>query len=289
MIEYEIVNVTLNCEIECNLINKNFAKKLKFLSLDDAHVNVVFIDKSSMKTQNVYFSRFNVTNRQNHDWFFEEFFLKIDIDNDMTLNISWFQLINCYIDWIEKNFAWRLNFEQIIYITKLKQTFSKRFHTTFQIINQRSILFIRKKNDSLRLCVNYKKLNVIIIKNKYFLSFIDESLDRLNCVKRFKSLNLTIAYHKMRIKRDNEWKIAFRTRYDHFEYQILSFEFTNASTIFQNFINRILAIKLNLNVIVYLNDIVIYFEDLDTHVDDVKWVLNKLKENNLYLFFDKCK
>ena len=88
VIEYEIVNVTLNCEVECNLINKSFAKKLTFLFLDDAHVNVVFIDKSSMKTQNVYFSHLNVTNRKSHDRFFEKFFLRIDIDNHMTLNMS---------------------------------------------------------------------------------------------------------------------------------------------------------------------------------------------------------
>ena len=62
VIEYEIVNVTLNCEVECNLISKSFARKLALLFLDDAYVNVVSIDKSSMKTQDVYFSRFNVTN-----------------------------------------------------------------------------------------------------------------------------------------------------------------------------------------------------------------------------------
>ena len=63
VIEYEIVNVTLNCEVECNLISKSFARKLALFFLDDAHVNVVFIDKSSIETQNVYFSHFNVTNR----------------------------------------------------------------------------------------------------------------------------------------------------------------------------------------------------------------------------------
>ena len=86
----------------------------------------------------------------------------------------------------------------------LDEHFQNDFIRLFKSSIDVSILFIRKKNDSLRLCVNYKKLNVMIIKNKYSLSFIDESLDRLNCVKRFTNLNLTIAYHKMRIKRDDE-------------------------------------------------------------------------------------
>ena len=93
----------------------------------------------------------------------------------------------------------------------------------------------------------------------------------------------------MRIKKSDEWKTIFRTRYDHFEYQILLFEFINVSIIFQNFINRILTIKLNVNMIIYLNDIVIYFENLTTHVNDVKWVLNKLKKHKLYVSLNKCK
>ena len=144
-----------------------------------------------------------------------------------------------------------------------------------------SILFVRKKNDNLRLCVNYRDLNALTIKNRYSLSFIDESLNRFNRVKRFTSLNLTTIYHKMHIKKSDEWKTIFRTRYDHFEYQILSFELINVSIIFQDFINRILTIKLNVNVIVYLNDIVIYFEDSTTHLNDVKWMLNKLKKHKL--------
>ena len=171
------------------------------------------------------------------------------------------------------------------YINKhLVNDFIRSFKSSIDV----SILFVRKKNDNLRLCVNYRDLNALIVKNRYSLSLIDESLNRFNRVKRFTNLNLTIVYHRMRIKKSDEWKTIFRTRYDHFEYQILSFELINVSIIFQDFINCILTIKLNVNVIIYLNDIVIYFENSTTYLNDVKWMLNKLKEHKLYFSLNIC-
>ena len=98
-----------------------------------------------------------------------------------------------------------------------------------------------KKNESLRLCVNYRNLNDVIIKNKYSLSLIDENLNRLNRIKIYTQLNFIVVYHRMRIKKNDEWKIVFKIRYDLFEYQILFFELINASTFFQIYINRILT------------------------------------------------
>ena len=80
------------------------------------------------------------------------------------------------------------------------------------------ILFVFKKDEKFRLCVNYKNLNAIIIKNRHLLSLITKILNRLNDFKRFIKLNLKNVYHKIRIKRDDEWKTTFRTRYEHFEY-----------------------------------------------------------------------
>ena len=90
------------------------------------------------------------------------------------------------------------------------------------------ILFDKKPDGSLRLCVNYRGLNKITIKNRYPLPLIGESLDRLGRAKRFIQLDLTSAYHRMRIKEDDEWKTAFQTRYGHFEYQVMPFSLTNA-------------------------------------------------------------
>ena len=94
------------------------------------------------------------------------------------------------------------------------------------------ILFDRKSDGSLRLCVDYRGLNNLTIKNRYPLPLIGESLDRLGRAKRFTQLDLTSAYHRMRIREGDEWKTAFRTRYGHFEYQVMLFGLTNAPASF---------------------------------------------------------
>ena len=95
-----------------------------------------------------------------------------------------------------------------------------------------SILFDRKSDGFLRLCVDYRGLNNLTIKNRYPLPLIGESLDRLGRAKRFTQLDLTSAYHRMRIREGDEWKTAFRTRYGHFEYQVMPFGLTNAPASF---------------------------------------------------------
>ena len=137
-----------------------------------------------------------------------------------------------------------------------------------------SILFDRKSNDFFQLCVDYQGLNNLTIKNQYPLPLIGESLDRLGRAKRFTQLDLTSAYHRMRIREGDEWKTAFRTRYGHFEYQVMPFGLTNAPVSFQRYINKIFAEKLDIFVIVYLDDILIYTkDDGDSHVTDIQWVL----------------
>ena len=152
------------------------------------------------------------------------------------------------------------------------------------------ILFDRKSDGFLRLCVDYQGLNNLTIKNRYLLPLIGESLDRLGRAKRFTQLDLTSAYHRMRIREGDEWKTAFRTRYGHFEYQVMPFGLTNAPASFQGYINKILAEKLDIFVIVYLDDILIYTEDDgDGHVAAVRWVLEQLRKFSLYANLKKCR
>ncbi len=132
------------------------------------------------------------------------------------------------------------------------------------------ILFDKKPDGSLRLCVDYRGLNNLIIKNRYPLSLVEESLDRIEWAWRFTQLDLTNAYHQMRIREGDKWKTAFKTRYGHFEYQVMPFGLTNASATFQGYINKILAEKLDVFVIVYLNNILIYTENkCEEHVQAV--------------------
>ena len=152
------------------------------------------------------------------------------------------------------------------------------------------ILFDKKPDGSLRLCVDYRGLNNLTIKNRYPLPLIGESLDRLGQAKRFIQLDLTSAYYRMRIKEGDEWKTAFQTRYGHFEYQVIPFGWFNAPASFQGYINKIMAEKLDIFIIVYLDDILIYTEDQGQgHVEVVQWVLNILKKNSLFAILKKCR
>ncbi len=122
------------------------------------------------------------------------------------------------------------------------------------------IIFDKKPDGSLRLCVDYQSLNNLTIKNQYPLPLVGESLDRLGRARRFTQLDLTNAYYQIRIREGDKWKMAFRTRYGHFEYQVMPFGLTNAPITFQDYINKILTEKLDVFVIVYLDDILICIE-----------------------------
>ena len=150
------------------------------------------------------------------------------------------------------------------------------------------ILFAKKPDGSLRLCVDYRGLNNLTIKNWYPLPLVGESLDRLGRARRFTKIDLTWAYHRVRIKERDEWKTAFQTRYGHYEYQVLPFGLSNAPATFQAYINTILAKNLDVFVIVYLDDILIYSENVKDHVEHVRWVLERLREHSLFANLKKC-
>ena len=138
------------------------------------------------------------------------------------------------------------------------------------------ILFDRKSDGFFRLYINYQGPNNLTIKNRYRLLLIRQSLDRLGRARRFIQLNFTGAYHQMKIRKRDKWKTVFRTWYGHFKYQVMLFGLMNAPASFQRYINKILAEKLNIFVIVYLDDILIYIDDdKDGHVAAIRWVLEK--------------
>ena len=152
-----------------------------------------------------------------------------------------------------------------------------------------SILFTSKKDDELKFCVNYKNLNVVIIKNKMSLSLIDETLNRLMKVVYFIKLNFKNAYYRIKIKIKNEWKTIFRTRYELFEYVVMSFELINASTIFQSLMNKILIELINKFCVLFLNDIFIYFHIKKKYWRQVKTILKRLRKFNFFVNLIKCK
>ena len=138
------------------------------------------------------------------------------------------------------------------------------------------ILFISKKDEELQLCVDYQRLNQVIIKNRHLLPLISETLNRLSEAKYFIKLNLKNAYHWIHIKKGDEWKTVFHTHYSHFEYMIMLFELVNAPATFQAYINWVLAGLIDIFCVIYLNNILIYSETLKQHHKHVKKVLERL-------------
>ena len=151
-----------------------------------------------------------------------------------------------------------------------------------------SILFAPKKNDKLRLCVDYRQLNNITIKNRYTLPLIFEFQNRIEEVKIFTLLDLKEIYHHIRMKKGEEWKTAFRIKYEHYEYTIMSFELTNASANLQSLMNDTFKEFLNEFVIIYLNDILIYSRNEEQHHKHVEKVLKKIQKIGFLVKSKKC-
>ena len=170
----------------------------------------------------------------------------------------------------------------------LNKNLKKEFIRKSQSSTKYSILFVLKKDETLRLCVDYRKLNEITIKNRYPLPNINELQNRLSRAIYFIKLDLRKAYNLIRMKTKEKWKTIFRIRYEHYEYTIMSFELTNASTTCQEMINDALREHLNVFVIAYLDDILIYFKTLKEHKQHVKTMLQCLRQRQLLLKLEKC-
>ena len=150
------------------------------------------------------------------------------------------------------------------------------------------ILFVPKKDGKLRLCVDYRGLNAVTIKNRTPLPLIGETLERLGRAKVFTKLDLKDAYHRIRIRKGDEWKTAFRTRYGHFEYLVMPFGLSNAPATFKAYINQALIGLVDVTCVVYLDDILIYSEKKEDHDNHVKEVLERLRQHRLYINLKKC-
>jgi hypothetical protein len=150
------------------------------------------------------------------------------------------------------------------------------------------VLFVRKADGSLRLCVDYRRLNRLTRKDKYPLPLISGTLDRLRTAKHFSKLDLRVGYSNVRIADGDEWKTAFRTRYGTYEYLVMPFGLTNAPAAFQRFMNDIFSDLLDVYVVVYLDDILIYSENMADHKKHVQEVLRRLRANDLFCKPEKC-
>jgi hypothetical protein len=134
-------------------------------------------------------------------------------------------------------------------------------------------LFVKKKNQSLRLCVDYRPLNAGTVKNKYPLSRIDILFDQLAGAKVFSKVNLHSGYHQIKIHMEDIPKTAFSIRYVLYEYLIMSFGLTNAPTHFMYLMSSIFMSELNKFVVVFIDDILIYFKSEEEHARHLHVIL----------------
>ena len=150
------------------------------------------------------------------------------------------------------------------------------------------VLFVRKKDGSLRMCIDYRQLNKVTIKNKYPLPRIDDLFDQLQGAKWFSKIDLRSGYHQVRVREKDIPKTAFRTRYGHFEFRVMSFGLTNAPTVFMDLMNNVFRPFLDLFVIVFIDDILVYSRSEAEHADHLRIVLGVLRTRELYAKFSKC-
>jgi len=151
-----------------------------------------------------------------------------------------------------------------------------------------SVLFVKKKDGSLRLCVDYRGLNKLTRKDRYPIPLVADLLDAPKKARIYSKIDLRHAYHLVRIAKGDEWKTAFRTRYGSFEWLVMPFGLTNAPAAFQRFMNDIFSNMLDVSVVVYLDDILIYSDNPEIHRKHVKEVLRRLRANGLYASEKKC-
>jgi Reverse transcriptase (RNA-dependent DNA polymerase) len=150
------------------------------------------------------------------------------------------------------------------------------------------ILFVKKKDGSLRLCVDYRGLNKLTKKDRYPLPLISDLLDAPGKARIYTKIDLRHAYHLVRIADGDEPKTMFRTRYGSFEWLVMPFGLSNAPAVFQRFMNDVFSDMVDVCVVVYLDDILIYSNDTASHKKHVKEVLRRLRKHGLYARTDKC-
>ena len=150
------------------------------------------------------------------------------------------------------------------------------------------VLFVKKKDGSMRMCVDYRALNKITIKNRYPLPRIDELLDRVQGSKVFSKIDLRSGYHQIRIAEKDIPKTAFRTRYGHFEFTVMPFGLTNAPATFMQLMNDIFHPLLDRCVVVYLDDILVFSKTPEEHEQHLRQVLQILRQHKLYGKLSKC-
>ena len=150
------------------------------------------------------------------------------------------------------------------------------------------VLFVKKKDGSMRLCIDYRELNKVTIRNKYPLPRIDDLFNQPQGTQVFSKIDLRSGYHQLRVKEDDIPKIAFQTRYGHYEFLVMPFGLPNAPTVFMDLMNRVFHEYLDRFAIVFIDDILVYSKSQEEHEEHLRMVLQILRDKKLYAKLKKC-
>src|SRR6266540_3116247 len=149
-------------------------------------------------------------------------------------------------------------------------------------------MFVDKKDQTKRLVVDYRLLNQVTVKNKYPLPDINILFDQLAGAKVFSKIDLRSGYHQIKVREEDIPKTAFSTRYGLYEYLVMSFLLTNAPAFFMYLMNSIFKTELDVCVVVFINDILVYSKNEEEHVKHLHLVLDRLREHQFYAKLSKC-
>ncbi|GJR73805.1 putative reverse transcriptase domain-containing protein [Tanacetum coccineum] len=150
------------------------------------------------------------------------------------------------------------------------------------------VLFVKKKYGSFWTCIDYHELNKLTVKNRYPLSRIDNLFGQLQGLRVYSKIDLRSGYHQLRVREEDIPKMAFRTRYDDYEFQVMPFRLTNAPAVFLDLMNQVCKPYLDKFVIIFIDDILIYSKSEEEHAEHLKLILKLLKKEELYAKFSKC-
>ncbi|GJX92857.1 putative reverse transcriptase domain-containing protein [Tanacetum coccineum] len=150
------------------------------------------------------------------------------------------------------------------------------------------VLFVKKKDGSFRMCIDYRELNKLTVKNRYPLPRIDDLFDQLQGSSVYSKIDLRSGYHQLRVREEDIPKTTFKTRYGHYEFQVMPFGLTNAPAVFMDLMNRVCKPYLDKFVIVFVDDILSYSKNKKEHKEHLKAILELLKKEELYAKSSKC-
>ncbi len=235
------------------------------------------LKKVKAKLSSKYHNYLNVFNRAMTDQLLSHCFYnhKIELIDEKTFSRSRLYHMSDYKLQKMKNYL----------IKHLNKDFISSSLTSYASL----ILFIEKKDDSLRFCVNYRKLNALIKRNRYFLSLIDETLACIQDSRYLTWLNIIVVFNKLHIHSSSEDLTIFIISFDFYKYHVMSFELINGSTFYQHYMNDVLFNYLHQFCQIYLDDIIIYSKTLKKHKRHVRLVLHRLQETDLQININKCK